>query len=226
MSDIEAMRQSIHNLFALVAEERLKNDANASDPASKKGIFVDPFIDDDMRDQGIEQTAAIVDGSLCLPIRADVVDMGKVPKPWTLPYVLEPILEQTAVTSSIKINPYQSFAPVPADVQITLDVDRWSDVQTTWASPITQRFSNTSSPLTRTAYVGTSLPTMELSRSTTTSYSTSSSTTSEVLSSQTIEGEFMRSTQQSFSLQGFQPNEMLTIKFDGIDVEVSNASNS
>jgi hypothetical protein len=226
MSDIDAMRQSIHNLFALVAEERLKNDANASEPSSKKGIFVDPFIDDDMRDQGIEQSAAIVDGSLCLPIQAEIIDMGKVQKPWTLPYVLEPILEQTSQTSSMKINPYQSFAPVPADVQITLDVDRWSDVQTTWASPITQRFSNASSPLIRTTYVGTSLPTMELSRSTSTSYFTSSSITNEVLSSKTIEGEFMRSTQQSFNLQGFQPNETLTIKFDGIETEVSNASNS
>jgi hypothetical protein len=139
----------------------LKNDANANDTSHKKGIFVDPFIDDDMRDQGITQSAAIVDGALCLPISADVVDMGKVTKPWTLPYDLEPILEQTAVTSSMKINPYQSFAPVPADVQITLDIDRWSEVQTEWASPITQRFSATSSPLTRTTYVGTSLPTKE-----------------------------------------------------------------
>lgn len=223
MSDIESMRQSIYNLFVLVAEERLKNDANASDPSSKKGVFVDPFIDDDMRDQGIMQTAAIVDGSLCLPIRANIVDMGKVTVPWTLPYVLEPILEQTAVTSSMKINPYQSFAPVPADVQITLDIDRWSEVQTNWSSPVTQRFSTTSSPLTKTTYVGTGLPTQELSRNTSTVYSTSSSTTTEVLSSNTTEGEFMRPTKQGFSLKGFQPKEKLTVIFDGLETEVEAA---
>ena len=76
MSDIEAMRKSINDFFTLVAEERLKNDANASAPSSKKGIFVDPFLDDDMRDQGIEQSAAIVDGSLCLPISAEIVDIA------------------------------------------------------------------------------------------------------------------------------------------------------
>ena len=221
MSDIELMRQSIYDLFVLMAEERLKNDANASDPSSKKGIFVDPFIDDDMRDQGIFQTAAIVDGSLCLPISASVVDVGKVTKPWILPYSLEPILEQTAITSSMKINPYQSFAPVPADVEITLDIDRWSEVQTEWSSPITQRFSTTSSPLTKTTYVGTTLPTKELSRTTSTVYSTSTSTTTEILSSKTIEGEFMRSTKQTFSLKGFQPNEQLTVMFDGIETELS-----
>ena len=67
MSDIESMKNMILDLYYLIAQLQLKNDANASDPTAKKGVFVDPFFDDDMRDQGIEQTAAIVDNKLVLP---------------------------------------------------------------------------------------------------------------------------------------------------------------
>ena len=59
MSDIEAMRKSIHDLYSLVAQERLRNDANSQESSAKLGVFVDPFFDDDMRDQGMEQTAAL-----------------------------------------------------------------------------------------------------------------------------------------------------------------------
>ena len=77
MSDIESMRKSITNLYDLVATEKLKNDVNSREPAAKKGVFVDPFFGDQMRDQGITQTASIVDNCLCLPINAKVVDMLK-----------------------------------------------------------------------------------------------------------------------------------------------------
>ena len=223
MSDIEAMRKSIANLYDLVATERLKNDANSRDPATKKGIFVDPFFDDDMRDQGIIQTASIVDNSLCLPIEATIVDMAKTAKSWTLPYDLEPILEQTARTSSMKINPYQSFSPIPAKVAITLNVDRWSEVETTWSSPITQRFSTTSSSLTNNIYTGSGLATSVVSRNTATVYDTKTSLTNEILSKKTKEGEFMRAATQSFNLSGFKPKEKLKLVFDGINVEVNQA---
>jgi hypothetical protein len=220
MADIEYMRSSIANLYDLVAKEQLKNDANASDPAAKKGVFVDPFLDDDMRDQGAPQTAAIVDNCLCLPIEADVVDIGKASNPWLLPYTLEPVLEQTAQTSSMKINPYQSFAPIPADVKITLDIDRWSVVETDWTSPITQRFSTTSSPLTQNVYTGSGLAASVVSRSTATVTSESSSTTNQLLATRIVDGEFMRPATQSFELSGFLPGEKLKIVFDGIEVEV------
>lgn len=50
MSDIETMEDMIHDLYYLITQLELKNNANASDPAAKKCIFVDPFYDDDMRD--------------------------------------------------------------------------------------------------------------------------------------------------------------------------------
>jgi hypothetical protein len=87
MSDIEAMRSRINDLHDLIAQERLRNDANSREPAAKKGVFVDPFFDDDMRDQGITQTAAIVDHELTLPISGSVQDVGKGITPWLLPKV-------------------------------------------------------------------------------------------------------------------------------------------
>jgi hypothetical protein len=220
MSDIEYMRTSIANLYDLVAKEQLKNNANASDPAAKRGVFVDPFLDDDMRDQGVSQTAAIVDNALCLPISATIVDIGKAAFPWLLPYILEPVLEQTAQTSSMKINPYQSFAPIPADVAITLDIDRWSVVETDWTSPITQRFSTTSSPLTQNVYTGSGLATTVISRDTQTVVTETSLTTNQLLSTKIVDGEFMRPATQTFELSGFLPGEKLTLVFDGIELEV------
>ncbi|GHU21938.1 hypothetical protein FACS189472_14760 [Alphaproteobacteria bacterium] len=77
MVDIEALKDMVLNLYYLMSQERLKNDANASDPSTKKGIFVDPFFDDDMRDQGISQTGAIVDKCLTLPVHSEVRDLAK-----------------------------------------------------------------------------------------------------------------------------------------------------
>ena len=53
---LESMRHSILDLYDLVAVERLRNDISSREPSSKRGVFVDPFIDDDLRDQGLTQT--------------------------------------------------------------------------------------------------------------------------------------------------------------------------
>jgi hypothetical protein len=128
------------NLYYSVAQERLKNDANASDPSTKRGLFVDPFFDDDMRDQGIAQTGAIVDGCLTLPISSEVVDLAKDREIYLLPHELEPVVSQELQTGSMKINPYCAFDPIPADVNITLNVDHWTEIETQWLSPITYKY--------------------------------------------------------------------------------------
>jgi len=179
----------------LVAEERLKNDANARSPAAKKGIFVDPFFNDNMRDLGIEQTAAIVDRCLELPISATVHDTGKAENPWMLPFTLEPLINQPLRTGSMKINPYQAFDPLPAIVKMVLDTDRWTEVQTVWNSSTTRRFS---------------------------SAAVSNLGTGDLVSSRTTEASTMRSIPQKFIVDGFKPNERLTVIFDGITVEARN----
>ncbi len=130
MNELEAMKSGIRDLYALVAEERLRNDANSRDPTAKKGVFVDPFFDDDMRDQGIVQFAAIVNKELVLPIDVEVADVEKGKKPYLLPYELEPVLEQLLQTKSERINPYQAFDPIPAKVTITKNTDHWPEVKT------------------------------------------------------------------------------------------------
>lgn len=139
MGEIDKMRSIIYKLYDLIVLERLKNDANSREPAAKKGVFVDPFFDDDMRDQGIAQTAAIVGNELTLPINATIADISK--ESYLLPYVLEPVLEQILQTVDMKINPYQAFDAIPARVRIKPNIDRWTEVESSWSSNVTRRFS-------------------------------------------------------------------------------------
>jgi hypothetical protein len=192
MADIEAIKNMILDLYYLMSQERLKNDANASDSSTKKGIFVDPFFDDDMRDQGIEQTGAIVDQCLVLPIRAEVHDLAKEQKVYMLPYELEPIISQELQTGSMKVNPYMAFDPIPADVNVTLNIDHWTEVETQWLSAVTQYVSRGSS------------------------YSTNS-----LVSSASRNAEFMRQLTQKIRIEGLKPGEVISeIKFDGISIEI------
>ncbi|RDD34335.1 DUF4815 domain-containing protein [Wolbachia endosymbiont of Cylisticus convexus] len=141
MNELEAMKKGINDLYALVAQERLRSDANSREPTIKKGVFVDPFFDDDMRDQGIVQFAAIVNKELILPIDVEIIDVEKGKKPYLLPYELEPVLEQLLQTKEMKINPYQAFDPIPAKVTINKNMDHWTEVRTNWKSPVTREFT-------------------------------------------------------------------------------------
>jgi hypothetical protein len=175
-----------------MSQEKLKNNANASDPSTKKGIFVDPFFDDDMRDQGIEQTGAIVDQCLVLPIRAEIHDLAKDQKVYTLPYELEPVISQELQTGSMKINPYCAFDPIPADLHVTLNIDHWTKIETRWLSSVTQYVSS-----------GTS------------------SSTNTLVSSANRNAEFMRQLTQQFRIEGLKPGEIISnIEFDGIPIDV------
>jgi hypothetical protein len=192
MADIENLRSVVSDLFFLVSQLQLKNDANASDPSTKRGIFVDPFFDDDMRDQGIEQTGAIVNQCLMLPIRPEVHDLAKDQKVYMLPYELEPVISQELQTGSMKINPYCAFDPIPADVNVTLNIDHWTQVETQWLSAITQYISR--------GY---------------------SSSVNSLVSSTSKNAEFMRQLTQRIRIEGLKPGEIINeIKFDGIPVEV------
>lgn len=197
MNELQTMKSMIADLYDLMAEERLKNDANASDPAVKKGIFVDPFLDDDLRDLGTKQTASIVDQCLQLPIAVDVVETGKEENPWTLPYELEPVVSQTLRTGSMKVNPYQAFDPLPANVKMVLDTDRWTETITNWTSTTTSKFSTTSSSVVPQ----------------------NARATGTLLSSTETEAEYLRPLTQRFIVEGFKPGEALSVTFDGLVVD-------
>ena len=200
---LERMRSLIVDLFDLVALERLRNDISSREPSSKRGVFVDPFLDDDLRDQGLTQTAAIVDGTLQLPIVPTVYQAPENnAQDWMLPYTEEVILEQTQQTGSSPINPYQSFDPIPAPVTLTPAVDRFTRIDTIWNSPLTERVVRR----VASAALRGQVRTREEIRT-------------ELLSESERPAEFLREILINFTLAGFDPGETLTeVKFDGIDV--------
>ena len=199
VSELTAMQRQIADLYDLMALERLRVDANIREPAAKKGLFVDNFLDDDLRDQGAAQTGAIVAGVLTLPITAfaqHAKDNGNALL--TLDYTLTPVIEQLARTGSMKINPYQAFEPVPARVTLNPAVDQFTVTNTTWASDVTERLITGSGVLEQV---------VETRRS------------EQVLASSSEEAQFLRALQVAYRVEGFGPSEALAaLRFDGIGI--------
>ncbi len=199
VSELTAMQRRIADLYDLMALERLRVDANIREPSAKKGLFVDNFLDDDLRDQGVAQTGAIVAGVLTLPITASAQhakDNGNALL--TLDYTLTPVIEQLARTSSMKINPYQAFEPVPARVTLNPAVDQFTVTNTTWASDVTERLITGSGVLEQV---------VETRRS------------EQVMASSSEQAQFLRALQVSYRVEGFGPSEALaTLRFDGVGI--------
>lgn len=202
MDELQGMRSLVFDLFDLVAQERLLNRISLNDPASKRGVFVDPFNNDNLRDAGITQNLAIIDGELMLPIAADVHAIGTdITTPQLLPYTLEPIIDQPLKTGSMKVNPYQAFDPLPASLQLEPNVDFWTQLNVVWTSDVTRRFVQgvgNRSRVTTSAGV-------------------------EVVATTERAAEFLRPIQVRFKLKGFGPGEILQkLTFDGITVTPEN----
>lgn len=199
VSELTAMQRQIADLFDLMALERLRVDANIREPAAKKGLFVDNFLDDDLRDQGVAQTGAVVAGVLTLPITASAQHAKENGNALlTLDYTLTPVVEQLARTGSMKINPYQAFEPVPARVTLDPAVDQFTVTHTTWASDVTERLITGSGVLEQV---------VETRRS------------EQVLASSSEEAQFLRSLNVAYRVDGFGPSEALAaLRFDGIGI--------
>ncbi len=197
MQDIEAINNRLNTVILMVSEQKLKADAAQRDAAAKKGMFVDPFLGDGQRDQGLAQTAAIKNGELVLAIDATVLrPTADVATALTCASQSRIALAQERRTGSMKINPYLSFAPLPARSELFPSIDRWTDTNTIWTSPVTLRFENGWG-------------------------NTSSVTTTESITSVQLTRplEFLRQVDVHFRLSGFGPGEQLqTVTFDGISV--------
>lgn len=201
MNQLQGMQALIFDLFDLVSLERLRNDVSLRDPSSKRGVFVDPLTNDNVRDAGISQTLAIINGEMLLAIQPDVKNVGSaVVSPELLPYELEVVIDQSAKTGDMLVNPYMAFDPIPADMTLSPAVDFWTATDDTWASPITNRFitGGTTQSVTTTTQV-------------------------QVVNTNTRVAEFLRSIQVRFRLEGFGAGEILdTLTFDGIPVTPEN----
>ena len=202
MSYLSEITDRLDAIVGLVAQQRLESDIHMREAGVKKGLFVDPFRDDALRDAGIPQTAAIVGGELTLPV-VDT-DAGYVSAdlaaPACLPYTPVAVLEQPARTGSMKVNPYQAFAPVPATVKLVPAVDRWTNVQDTFGEPVTKRFTTGTGDQVKTT----------------------TSTQTVLASTVTTQAETLRPLTVAFEIDGFHAGEPLLSAFiDGISATVT-----
>ncbi|GKS83218.1 DUF4815 domain-containing protein [Acidovorax sp. SUPP1855] len=199
MQQLAGERRRVDGIILDLAELRLATSAQGLDSGVKKGLFADPFLSDAQRDAGLPQTAAIVHGSLQLPITSTVHQLGRNISDRIAPaHTYRIVLSQTLRTGSMQVNPYMAFDPIPAAVALTPNVDRWTDVSTVWKSAVTERL-----------YAGSgSVSTLA-----------GASTATRVLSEESRPLETLRSITVRFDIAGFGPGEPLgAVTFDGIPV--------
>ncbi|MGJ4942486.1 DUF4815 domain-containing protein [Bradyrhizobium sp. HKCCYLS1011] len=199
-ADLRSLETMVSDLYALVAEERLQRDVDRKEVSSKRGVFVDPLLDDDMRDQGLPQTGAIFGGLLWLPI---IPTISILPITGTsLSYAPENVFEQRQITGESKINPYASFSPPPTDVTLDPSVDLWTDTKDVWTSINTSRIAWQKTNFEAGPLIGTNV-----------------SVTDRVVSSATTTEETIRQRSVGFTIHKWGYNEVLKrVTFDDIDV--------
>lgn len=160
---------------------------------SADGIFSDNFLTDFFRDEGALNTAAANQGVLQLPIHETLIQ--QVGGLEILDYTEEVLISQPLATGSMKVNPYANFNPMPGDLQINPNNDFWTELQTSWTSPVTREF--------------TAAPGRSPGRQTIT----------EEVSQTTRDARFLRRLDLDFVLTGFAPNEELeSLVFAGRNV--------
>lgn len=143
MVDMQTLSDYANRLDTLrvdQAEMRLALDMAGRHTGIKKGLFADPFLNNDMRDAGQPQTAAVMHGALQLPVAVTVTQVGALTQRQYIPHTHVTVLGQWSNTGSMLINPYSTFDKLPVDMTLSPAVDRWSDVTTQWASPLSQSF--------------------------------------------------------------------------------------
>jgi len=133
-AEILQMREQIDILSYNIAKLSLDYNARKIDPTlDKKEIFIDPFVDEDLRDLGIEQSAIIFDGMLFPNINfvEHSFNMGR--ELFLDRVSTTNIVEQKARTGARKINEYIE-APVPTNsIEISPATYRWiADSRLVW----------------------------------------------------------------------------------------------
>ena len=212
MNQIEAMQRQIDQLGVLMGEQALRTQIAISEPTNKRGLFVDPLLDDSKRDQGTAQTGAVFDGILTLPLVGIQVASVSLPDTATLPMnwpATAPVIRQELRTACVKVNPYDAFSPVPASAVLEPATDFWTVSQTVWTSAVTRLFQ-----MTRREVWGWDAGLLQ--RFTGASTQIVSDWTVEQTRQWTEDARFLRTIEVRFKLQGFGPGEFLdAVRFGG-----------
>lgn len=200
---IAAMEQRQAYILQEIARNRLEISAASRENGMRVGMFVDPLLDDSMRDQGLAQTGAVADGELVLPMLnvAAPVFNADIKRPELRNWNVKNLLEQPLATGDMKVNPYQAYDPFPAQVSLAPPVDQWTEVQTQWTSDVTRqiRLGNT--------------------RYTWGWRTTRTEQTVETVSTQTTAIRYLRQIRVAFTISGFGVGERLkSATFDGRDI--------
>lgn len=189
----------VYDLDRLMELERLKTGIDSREPVAKKGVFVDPFIDDTYRDAGVAQTAAVTGGTMQLAITPTFF-IATLTEPVMLDWVEEVVVQQELDTICELINPYQNFTPIPASLALTPAADLWQDTQEEWASPVTQEFNRGVREDNGPLVVQTDA--------------------TQLVDQRTEQAEFLRQIAVNFLIKGFGAGEILdSLTFAGIDVK-------
>ncbi|MBY3434819.1 DUF4815 domain-containing protein [Rhizobium laguerreae] len=192
-SQIDRMYKNVLDLFNQVSLQKQKIDIGARAPGETTGIFSDPLLSDEYRDAGEAQNGAVFDGSFQIPITASFqeIDAGG---SLFLPYTDTTFISQELVSGCVKINPYQSFAPLPAILRIVPSEDFWTQRVTVWLSEQTRIFGSGNRERVTSTEVLTNVRTQPL--------------------------RFLREISVSFTISQFGPGETLdALTFDGVDVD-------
>lgn len=183
----------------LIELERLKSGIDAREPVAKKGMFVDPFVDDTYRDQGEEQSAAVGNGMMQLAIDVSFFQAA-LAAPVMLDYDEQIIVSQKLKTGCVPINPYANFNPLPGVIALTPATDFWTVSQTQWTSPATVEFNR-----------GVRLDGGPLQ---------STNTETQLVDQRKEQAEFLRPINVAFKITGFGAGEILQhLTFDDLSVK-------
>ncbi|MDR3361323.1 MAG: DUF4815 domain-containing protein [Desulfovibrio sp.] len=209
-ASLEALTERLEYALAEIARQRLEADVYTREAGARAGIFVDPLLGDDMRDQGIEQTGAIVGGELLLPIAANASILPHPPAVAVPAYTPVPALSQPLRTGSMQVNPYMAFDVLPARVTLSPAIDQWTEVETQWTSAATQLFEYWIYAPNDPRH-GQTL--------------TNSAVRTQVLGESTSKLEFLREIEVGFAIKGFGPEETLQrVVFDGVEADFTPAA--
>lgn len=218
---ILAIENRLDYVMQEVARNRLEMDASTREVGAKVGMFVDPLLDDSMRDQGIKQSAAVFEGILTLPLSCVVHDLtSDISLPQSADSIPVIKVAQPLATGDMQVNPYMAFAIPEGSATINPSVDRWTETKTEWASSITQTFYSSSN---RTVYNSTTSSSRGGSySSTSSSTSVSYGTSTQNLGTTNQAIQYLREITINYTVKNFGPGEILEyVNFGGVNVEVT-----